>query len=137
MNLIIPITIDGNRLYELTVKGKKETRASWHGRGGLEHRYFTEKVKQAYEAIDGTVWLEKEDIDLVIELDEKRIAIEIETGKSDIKKNLQKLNTFLADDKYIVATNKETQIRINQIIKSLPSHQKIISLFVKDFIQNI
>ena len=46
-NLIMPLTIDGNRLYDLTGNGKKVLgqKLSHKGRGGLEHRYWIEKIK--------------------------------------------------------------------------------------------
>ncbi len=47
------------------------------------------------------------------------IAIQVETGKSDIQGNLIKLGRFKADQKIVVATNKETEIKINELIKEL------------------
>ena len=50
LKLIIPLTIDGNRLYDLTSKGKKTLgkKVTHTGRGGLEHRYYIEKIKDHF-----------------------------------------------------------------------------------------
>ena len=53
---------------------------------------------------------EKSDIDLVIEKEDKTIAIEVETGKNkpeQTQKNFEKLLKFNADIKFVIATNDE------------------------------
>jgi len=138
--LIMPLTIDGNRLYDLTIKGKKTLpkKAVHKGRGGLEHRYYIEKIRDHYFAEQGFAMLEKDDIDLVVEKNEKIMAIQLETGKSDIQANLMKLGRYRADFKYIIATNRETEIMINQRLKELliPDRENIRVRFAKDFLKN-
>jgi hypothetical protein len=92
--LIVPLTIDSQRLYELTPKGTDTLgrKASHKGRGGLEHRYFIEKIREYYFNQQGFAFLEKDDIDLVIYKGDKTVAIQMETGKSDIQANLLKLS---------------------------------------------
>jgi len=140
LDLIIPLTIDGNRLYELTDKGKKTLgkKLPQKGRGGLEHRYYLEKIKEHYLNNDGFTFLEKDDIDLVVETIENSLALQMETGKSDIQANLTKLGRYKADLKYMVATNPETEIRIKAMLKELliPDREKIQVIFVKDFLNN-
>jgi hypothetical protein len=139
-NLIMPLTVDGNRLYELTANGKKSLgkKISLKGRGGIEHRYYIEKIKQHYLANEGFTFLEKDDIDLVVETIEKKLALQVETGKSDIQANLTKLGRYAADFKYVVTTNPETEIRIKEMLKDLliPNKENIHILFVKDFLNN-
>jgi hypothetical protein len=139
-NLIMALTIDGNRLYELSANGKKilGKKVSLKGRGGLEHRYYIEKIKAHYLANEGFTFVEKDDVDLVVETIEKKLAIEVETGKSDIQANLTKLGRYAADYKYVVTTNPETEIRTKEMLKDLlvPDKENIRVLFVKDFLNN-
>ena len=101
LKLIIPVTIDGNRLYEITQSGKKKLgrKVTHQGRGGLEHRYFVEKIKAHYLDNEGFTYLEKDDLDLVIETVSTTMAIQVETGKSDVQGNLIKLGRSKADHK--------------------------------------
>ena len=139
-SMIMPMTIDGNRLYDLTANGKKilGKKASLKGRGGLEHRYYIEKIKAHYLAHEGFTFLEKDDIDIVVETIENKLAVQVETGKSDIQANLTKLGRYPADFKYMVATNPETEIRTKEMLKDLlvPDKKNIHILFVKDFLNN-
>ena len=123
LKLIIPVTIDGNRLYEITQSGKKKLgrKVTHQGRGGLEHRYFVEKIKAHYLDNEGFTYLEKD-----------------ETGKSDVQGNLIKLGRSNAEHKVVVTTNKETEIKINALIKELciPDKENIRTWYVKDFLKN-
>jgi len=140
LRLITPLTIDGNRLYELTIKGKKilGKKITHKGRGGLEHRYYVEKIKEHFIQNEGFTFLEKDDIDLVVEKLDKRLAIQLETGKSDIQANLFKLGKYTADLKYMLTTNRETEIRTKKILIDLlaPDKENIQVFFAKDFLNN-
>ena len=140
MKLITPRTIDGHRLYDLTSEGKKVLgkKVILKGRGGLEHRYYIEKIKEHYLQNEGFTFIEKDDIDLVVETVEKSMAIQVETGKSDIQGNLTKLGRYKADLKYVVTTNPETEIRIKDISRDLliPDKENIHIIYVKDFLKN-
>jgi hypothetical protein len=139
-NLIKPFTIDGSRLYEITGHGKKALgkKVKQQGRGGLEHRYWIEKIKQHYIKEEGFTFLEKDDIDLVVETLEKKMAIQVETGKSNIQANLTKLGRYKADFKNVVTTNSATEINIKEILKTLlvPDKENIRVVFIKDFLSN-
>lgn len=141
LNLVRPLTIDGNRLYELTGEGRKAlgTKVTQRGRGGLEHRYYLEKIKEHYLCEEGFTFMEKDDIDLVVETVTKVMAIQMETGKSDIQANLTKLARYRADLKYVVTTNRETEIRIRRKLRDLliPDKEKIQIIFAKDFLNNL
>ena len=140
LRLIIPLTIDGNRLYELTAQGKKVLgkKIPQKGRGGLEHRYYIEKIKEHYLGCEGFTFIEKDDIDLLVETIERIMAIQMETGKSDIHANLNRLGRHKADLKYVVTTNQETEIRIREILKDLliPDKENIQVVFVRDFLKD-
>jgi hypothetical protein len=139
-NFIKPLTIDGNRLYELTTAGKRllGKKAAQAGRGGLEHRYYLEKIKEYYIRTEGFTFLEKDDIDLVVETIDNKMAIQMETGKSDIHANLMTLGKYKADFRYMVCTNRETEIKIKQLLRELmiPNRENIRVLFAKDFLAN-
>jgi predicted transcriptional regulator len=140
LDLIISVTIDGNRLYELTGKGKESLgkKIVKKGRGGLEHRYYIEKIKEHYLQNEGFTFIEKDDIDLVVETVEKTMAVQVETGKSDMQGNLTKLGRYKADFKYMVTTNPETEIRIKDLSRDLliPDKENIHIIYVKDFLKN-
>lgn len=140
MKLIIPQMIDGQRLYELTQNGieKLGRKASHRGRGGLEHRYYIEKIREHYQARNGFTFLEKDNIDIVIHLGEKSLAVQMETGKSDVHANILKLCRYKADLKYILATNRETELVIREILKEhhFPDRENVHTGFVKDFLQS-
>ena len=140
LRLITPLTIDGNRLYELTSQGKKilGKKITHKGRGGLEHRYYVEKIKEHFIQNEGFTFLEKDDIDLVVEKLDKRLAIQMETGKSNIQANLFKLGKYNTDLKYVLTTNRETEIMVKNILKDLlvPDKENIKVLFAKDFLNN-
>jgi len=140
LKLITPVTIDGNRLYEITTAGKKilGDKITHRGRGGLEHRYYVEKIKVHFIKNGGFTFVEKDDMDLVIETIEKKIAIQVETGKSDMQANLSKLGRYKADKKYMVTTNKETEIKIKEFLNDLiiPDKENIQVCYVKDFLKN-
>ena len=129
MGLIVPLTIDGQRLYELSLKGRDALgKKVFHkGRGGLEHRYYIEKIKDHYLKEGGFTFLEKDDIDIVIENVDRTLAIQMETGKSDIQANLMKLGRYRADSKYSLATNREAEVLIRDILKQnfLPDRERI------------
>jgi archaellum biogenesis ATPase FlaH len=138
MKLIVPLTIDANRLYELTIKGREALgrKAIHRGRGGLEHRYYIEKIKEHYLTREGFTFIEKDNIDIVIDKGDKTLAIQMETGKSDIHGNLMKLCRYKADLKYVLATNRETELRLRDILKEyfLPDRENVQVVYVKDFL---
>ena len=113
-------------------------RMASQGRGGLEHRYYLEKIKQYYLNNEGFTFIEKDDIDLVVETIHKKMAIQMETGKSDIQAKLTNLGQYKANLKYVLTTNRETEIKIREMIRDLliPDKENIRVLFVKDFLVN-
>ena len=88
--LIMPLTIEGKRLFDLSHHGWNELGGKWRhpGRGGLEHRYWVEAIKQHYLKQEGFTFIEKDDLDLVVESYEQTLAVQVETGKSDLAGNL-------------------------------------------------
>jgi len=138
LKLVSPITIDGQKLYELTAEGRNALGKTLphSGRGGLEHRYFVENIRNHYLRNEGFATVEKDDIDLVVESYGKRMAIQVETGKSDIQGNLTKLGRYKADVKYMLTTNPEAEVRVKKALQELliPDREEIKVLSVKDFL---
>lgn len=138
--LIRARTIDGHKLYEPTAAGRDVLGKTFshRGRGGLEHRYYVEKIKAHYMAQKGFTFLEKDDIDLVVETVDRKLAVQVETGKSDLQANLSKLGRYPADLKYVVAVNKSTEIHIGDLLKNylIPNKENIRVVYVKDFLIN-
>ena len=66
------------------------------------------------------------------------LAIQVETGKSDLKANLIKLSNFKADQKFMLATNKAAEIKIKELYEGLElsDKTKIQIAHIKDFISN-
>lgn len=138
--LIIDRTIDGRKFFDLTIAGRKALgkRAPLPGRGGLEHRYYVEVLQDHFLSKGAATHLEKDDIDLTADVDGKRIAVQVETGKSDLQGNLTKLGRFVADHKFMIAANRETEIRIKALLREMliPDRASIRVLFAKDFLKH-
>ena len=140
LGLIKDRTVDGLKLYELTARGKETLgrKNPLRGRGGLEHRYWVEKIREHYLKNEGFTFLEKEDLDLVIETYDQTLAVQVETGKSDLEANLWKLARFRADRKFMIATNPETELRLKGILATLqvPDKESIQIQTAKTFLQD-
>ena len=140
LDLIQNKTVDGLKLYELTFKGKKTLgrKNPLKGRGGLEHRYWVEMIKAHYLKNEGFTFLEKEDLDLVIESYDRTLAIQVETGKSNLEGNIWKLAQFRADLKFMLATTPETQLRLRELISTLqvPGRELIQVQTAKSFLKS-
>ena len=132
-----PVYVNRIKLFEITDHGrdvaqmhkiaipKKKTR------GGLEHDYWLNKtlqflIKQKFKPVT-----EKLGIDIVV-FDE-RLAIEIETGKSNIENNLLKLtNSQVLKSCFMLATNKFAEQKIKKFQSQYPT---INFMNVKDFLK--
>ena len=136
--LIAGVTVERNRLFDITMHGRDVMRE--HGlklensrvRGGVEHNYWLKKIQSAL-AGQTRVYLEKDDIDLVAKWDETKIAVQVETGKSDIKKNIETLKNYEAGRKFMIATNPGALTKIQSLITG----SFVQSYLAKDFIEKI
>lgn len=136
--LIKAVTVDLKKLFEVTEYGKtiadnlsiqipkKQTR------GGLEHDYWIAQTVQ---------FLRKQMMEPVCEVDNIDItdikagfAIEIETGKSDIKANLLKLKNSNVSSCFMLATNKQAEIKIRKIMDGYAEKYSFIKIMLaKEF----
>jgi hypothetical protein len=143
-NIIKPVVIDRKKLFELTEQGEKAAaelglKFKKDKNQGIEHRYFAEMTKRMLENRGWTVFKEKADIDLVAHLDDETVAIEVETGKNNtdqIEKNIEKLVQFPGAEKFILATNKNANIKINNLISKMGFSASLHLYPVKEFIKN-
>ena len=134
--LIKTVHVDRRKLFELTEEGREAAlKASLslpgkHGRGGIEHDYWVAQTIRFLRKLEFQPVMEFSGIDLV---DLKSgLAIEIETGKSDIKKNLVKLEKTNVSHPYVLATRKQV---VPKIIDLAIKHPSIKVLFIKDFLK--
>ena len=122
--IINPVVVDGKKLLEITDLGKEIAIESGvkikksSGRGGVIHTYWQDQTAQSLRNLHVQPVLEFQDIDLVDP--DYGLAIEIETGKSDIKKNLQKLMMSGFVNIFMLGTDKQAEFKIKQIAKNYP-----------------
>lgn len=134
--LIIDQLIDRRKLYELTQAGRSAA-YDWNisipkkdGRGGIEHDYWMNETLQFLRKLDFQPVLEFSGIDIS---DIKAgFAIEIETGKSNIKANISKLVNSNFVKRFMLATTKPTTTRLIELTQNHPS---ITVLYIKDFLK--
>ena len=111
------------KLLELTDKGREKLKdfgfevSTSFRHGGIEHLYWLKQVKK--KLVDAGYDVEEESpigngeaVDLVIVGKGKKIAVEIETGKSDAVHNIRKCLKAGFDGVVSVATNKDALKRI-------------------------
>jgi hypothetical protein len=84
-------------------------------------------------------FIEQDKLDLVADNLKQKVAIEVETGNSDIEGNLWKLAKYKADKKFMVATNKEALLIIQKMYDQLliPDKENISIHFIKDFLTSL
>jgi len=124
---------DGNRILvmlKLTNKGKELTRKLGEKiigsprNGGMEHKYWKNKLAEHFKAKGWKVTTEYpigggKTIDLLIEKEGKRIPVEIETGGTDPRYNIQKDIEAGFDYVIIAAPGREALAKIqSKITKS-------------------
>lgn len=109
------------RLRQLNVSDKNR----W---GGLIHEYFKHRIAVHFRKAGYSVTIEEPVngfTDIVIERNNKRIAIEIETGQSDWRKNIQKNLKKDFSAIFIIATNSDIYDQATSEINSEYKSQNI------------
>lgn len=140
---IQPVHVDGKLLFDLKPKTRelfavKNIKIPGQARGGIEHNYWLERIKDKLINTEKFPFKEKDDIDLVVEAYDFKWLIQVETGKSNIAKNIETLLKAIADRRIMVATNKQAEFRIQDTLSKSPLPQKgsIEIFFVKDFLSH-
>lgn len=113
--MVIPTRSGQVVLYELTDNGRAVCKnehidVAAVSRESLEHRFWVHKVRDYYEKQGYEVALEHPvkgngAIDLLAKRPGEKIAIEVETGKSDIKTNIANLSKGKFDKMVVFATS--------------------------------
>lgn len=127
-------------LFQITQKGKAVLREKGISIGakqeGIEHKFWKYKIAEYYKNMGYEVLVEKEvngSPDIIVNT-EKRTAIEIETGNSDILGNIRRCMDTGFEEIVVVFTNKDAEKKIKNIIetKNLLSRVKLTSVLSFD-----
>lgn len=95
----------------------------------LEHRYWVRQVARHYEQMGYDIQYEhpvkgREAVDLVATKGGRRMALEVETGKSDIKANIAKMKDADFDEIILVATSSAAISACQKAVENI--HPKTI-----------
>lgn len=108
-------------------------------KANAEHEYYKEKVHQFFKQNGHQVTKEKPvphgKVDVVANFNGKRIAVEIETGKSDAIKNIRKCLDAGFDMVYIVPTRTAVRNKIATLLSQagLDKHPRVMLLDASTF----
>ena len=122
------------KILTLTDKGRKElgiNTSEPDRHGGAEHRYWCKLLaghlkKQGYDVTEEAPLGGGKAVDILAVKNGKRIAFEIETGKSDAAANVQKCLDGGIDKVVVVATSLHTYKRLSSLLAGNP--QVILSM---------
>jgi hypothetical protein len=134
--IIREVSVDRKKLFELTAEGRMiATDAGIDvkkhpSRGGIAHTYWIDQISGFLKKHKLQPILEHQDIDIVDPV--AGVAIEIETGKSDIQKNLLKLKDSRFSKLFMLASSRTVEHKIKELQASHPS---ICVLYVGDFLK--
>jgi hypothetical protein len=145
--LIHPVKINTGKgrisLFDLSEQGKQLLRVEGiefkraKRKGSLLHQYWTDQAKQYFQN-KGYGILEEikigggKFIDLIGIKGQERIAIEIETGKSDYKKNIEKCLGKDFKKIYVIPTSNSVKEKIERKIKVEKNKGKVILKTISD-----
>lgn len=110
-----------------TVIGKPASKPEEQKRhGGTAHEYWKNKYAEIYRRKGFTVSIEEpigggKTVDLVARNEKQKIALEIETGRSDTLANIEKCLDADFDQVIIIATSEKAETGIKQLLQQLPS----------------
>jgi len=127
-NLIKTVFVDRKKLIELTPFGLIACPVKRDTRGGIEHYYWITQTVQFLRNHGLSPVTEHGGIDITAE--NLGLAIEIETGKSDIGGNLLKLSKSGHSHLFMLTTNKPAEFRIKELARAYP---RIRTMHAKDF----
>ena len=146
----LPVKTGRVKIFELTDKGNKvlmnmgiEVNVS-HRRGGLEHEYWKDRIadhfrRKGYRVTEEYPVGGGQAVDLVAVNDKERIAIEIETGKSDAVHNIQRALRAGFYKIICVALDGKVERKINEQLKiiDLPESGNVVIVQTQDLLESI
>jgi hypothetical protein len=140
-HFITPVQIDRKIMLELTEPARnhladKGFKIPIQARGGVEHNFALHRLKEHFRSKEGFPFIEKDDIDLVVEHYDTTTLIQVETGKSNISKNVETILSREGNRRIMIATNADAEAKIRQAIDGckLPGKTKIEISQIKDFL---
>lgn len=123
-------------LFELTGKGKMILRDSGYQandeKEGIEHKFWKHKIGEHYKERGFDVLVEEHvngKPDIIVIGNNKKVAIEIETGNSEAVKNIEKNLKAGFDEVICVAVNKDVEAKINNNFSPANEKVKLVSVF--------
>ncbi len=131
------------KLFEITEMGQQiitplgYQKKSWR-KGGVEHQYWQYKVAQYYQ-YQGYIVKENyplgngKEVDIVVEKNNEKIAIEIETGKSDILENIEKCREKEFMQIICLTITHKLMEKVKDVLKAI-STENIQVFYIKDFL---
>ena len=135
--ILRPVIIDNKKMFEIR---KEHYETLYHagieppkikGKGSLEHNYIVKMIYDHLLKLGLQPEVEVEEIDLVVRSPSPLLAVEVETGKSQPYKSQYKLIRSGFKHKYMIATRRDTLLRLQENIK----HSEVKLLFWKDFLK--
>lgn len=120
-------------LYDLTKKGKLLLRDLGHkvklSPEGIVHQFWKHKVAEHYRHKGYNVQIEQYFVngrpDIIAEKDGRKIAVEIETGKSNAVGNIQRALKAGFDEAVCVATSKRVEDKIRKDLKEIMNNTRM------------
>ncbi len=131
----IPIRTSQVVLYQLTDTGRIVCADLGFAPGpapqeSLEHRYWVNKASEYYDSQGYEISLEYAikgigEMDLLAEKPGQKIVVEVETGKSNIKNNLENAIKAGFDKVVFIATNPSASAACDRIIKDIKAENSV------------
>jgi len=106
--------------------------------GGLEHEYWRHKVAERLRNDGYDVRMEESVngyADLTASRERTRVAVEIETGKSDWRSNIDKNLKNASVSLLMIATNETTHRQIAEAIAKDYPHKPVWAIAAQDFVE--
>ena len=118
-------TFEGRVIYlEPTTRALNELGIEKRREGGPEHEYWKCRVAKHLEDIGYETEIEfpigeGKTVDILAVRDGQRLAIEIETGKSNVMDNIRKLSSSSFSESWVVCLNEDTKSRLLNDVNKL------------------
>jgi hypothetical protein len=134
--ILMPVQVGNLKLFEITTEGRTMAEKAGikikkqNSRGGIEHSFAIHQTSRHLTNLELRPLSEIGGIDIVDAT--AGLAIEIETGKSNIPANLLKLEKSGFDHLFMLATNKMAEFKIKAKQPDFPAIQ---FMHIKDFLK--
>jgi DNA-binding PadR family transcriptional regulator len=133
-------TGERKKLLELTDKGRDyvenqlDLDAKHRGRGGIVHRYWQHRIKEAFEDAGWHAFLEKFDADVYVNMDTSELVVEVAMGNNprEIEHIKEHLDTSFTI--WVAARNREIRDGLKQRMKEEGlDTDRVVFRLVRDF----